>query len=382
MTSARAVTAFSATAEVAGIRGCSARKEQVGVERIKLPGEPLSILEQIRLSARCARGTVRQISCSTCGDERVRTDKSPNGTHQPPSVRRVTVTTPVLEIACELSGPEGGHPVMLLHGWPDDIRTWDEIIPTLHANGLRTIVPSLRGFGETRFRSANTPRSGQLSALGQDLIDCLDALNLEHCAIVGHDWGARAAYIASCLAPKRVTHCVALSVGWGTNDPDQVLSLNQAQNYWYHWFMALPRGEALVRNERRAFTRYIWKIWTPDHPLSDAEFDETAPSFDNPDWADIVLHSYRVRWGLAEVDPMLEPLEAKLRADSTITVPTLVIHGGADPCNAPSTSEGREHLFSGIYLREILEGVGHFPQRETPKETAALIVPFLIDKPA
>lgn len=309
----------------------------------------------------------------------MRLDKSPNSTHRPLSVRSITVRTPVLDIACELSGPEDGQPVMLVHGWPDDRRTWDEIIPTLHAKGLRTIVPSLRGFGETRFRHAHTMRSGQLSALGQDLIDCLDALNVQRCAIVGHDWGARAAYIASCLAPERVSHCVALSVGWGTNDPEQVLSLGQAQNYWYQWYMALPRGEALVRDERRAFTRHIWKIWTPDHPLSDAAFDATAPSFDNPDWADIVLHSYRVRWGLAEVDPTYEPIEAQLRSDPVIHVPTLVIHGGADPCNAPSTSEDKEHLFAGTYRREILEGVGHFPQRETPRETAALIASFLTE---
>ena len=307
------------------------------------------------------------------------TIETQEGTHKRSPVRSITVTTPILDIACELSGPESGRPVMLLHGWPDDIRTWDDIIPTLHANGFRTIVPSLRGFGQTRFRSAKTLRSGQLSALGQDLIDCLDALNIDCCAIVGHDWGARAAYIASCLAPKRVSHCVALSVGWGTNDPDQELALTQTQNYWYQWYMALPRGEALLRDERRAFTRYIWRIWTPDHPLSDAAFDATAPSFDNPDWADVVQHSYRVRWGLAETDPTLEPIEEQLRKNPTISVPTLVIHGGADPCNAPSTSQGKGDLFSGAYRRALLEGVGHFPQREAPQETATLIASFLME---
>lgn len=322
---------------------------------------------------------LRQIFDATPGDDHVTTDEPQEGTHKGSSVRSITVTTPILDIACELSGPESGHPVMLLHGWPDDIRTWDGIVPKLHENGLRTVVPSLRGFGKTRFRSAKTLRSGQLSALGQDLLDCLDALNIDRCAIVGHDWGARAAYIASCLAPKRVSHCVALSVGWGTNDPDQVLSLTQTQNYWYQWYVALPRGEALVRDERRAFTRYIWRIWTPDRPLSDAAFDATAPSFDNADWADVVLHSYRVRWGLAETDPALATIEEQLRTNPTIAVPTLVIHGGADPCNTPSTSEGKEHLFSGTYRRKILEGVGHFPQREAPQETASLITSFLME---
>lgn len=331
----------------------------------------------------CVHG-VQRVCCDGLpirirGDDHVLSDESGKSPRGPSSVRRVTATTPLLDIACELSGPEGGPTVVLLHGWPDDVRTWDQVIPTLHAQGFRTIVPGLRGFGKTRFRSRDTPRSGQLSALGQDLIDCLDALDIDRCAVVGHDWGARAAYIASCLAPERITRCVALSVGWGTNDPDQVLSLTQTQNYWYQWYMALPRGEALVRHERREFTRYIWKIWTPDHPLSDAAFDATAPSFDNPDWADIVLHSYRVRWGLAEVDPAFEPIEAALRENPTIVVPTLVIHGGADPCNAPSTSEGKAHFFAGVYRREVLEGVGHFPQREMPNETAARIVAFLTD---
>lgn len=266
---------------------------------------------------------------------------------------------------------------MLLHGWPDSTRTWDGLLAPLHEAGFRTIAPSLRGFGGTQFRRAETFRSGQLAALGQDLLDCLDALGIERCAVIGHDWGARAAYIGACLAPERFSHCIALSVGWGTNDPDQILSLQQAQNYWYHWLMALPRGEALVRQDRRNFTRYIWTIWSPDHPLSDTAFEETASAFDNPDWADIVLHSYRVRWGHAPVDPAYDAIEARLRADPAIRVPTLVIHGETDPCNAPATSQGKEQLFTGVYQRESLPGVGHFPQREAPNQTAAKILSFL-----
>ena len=208
-------------------------------------------------------------------------------------------STPSLSIACEVSGPTRGRPTLLLHGWPDDARTWDRILPALHAAGRRTIVPYLRGCGPTRFRSPQTARSGQLVALGQDVLELADAMKLQTFAVVGHDWGARAAYIASGLAPERITHCVALSVGWGTNDPAQRLPLKQVQNYWYHWYMGLERGAALVREERRDFTRYIWTIWNPGWRMSDEEFAATASSFDNPDWADVVLHSYRVRWGLA-----------------------------------------------------------------------------------
>src|SRR5262245_22912077 len=168
-----------------------------------------------------------------------------------------------LAIACEVSGPADGTPLILLHGWPDDARTWDRVLPGLHAAGRQTYVPYLRGYGPTRFRDAETPRSGQLAALGQDLIDLANAIGLTRFAVVGHDWGARAAYIAAALAPERLSHCITLSVGWGTNDPNQTLSLRQVQNYWYHWYMALDRGAELVRDDRMNFTRHIWRIWNP-----------------------------------------------------------------------------------------------------------------------
>lgn len=286
-------------------------------------------------------------------------------------------TTPLLDIAYEVSGPADGAPVLLLHGWPDDARSWDRVLPTLHAAGMRTVVPWLRGFGPTRFRSPSTPRSGQLAAVGRDAIELADALGLDRFAVVGHDWGARAAYIAACLAPERVARCAALSVGWGTNDPNQALSLRQAQNYWYHWYMALDRGAALVRGSRHEFTRYIWELWNPGWAVPDAEFAATARAFDNPDWAEVVLHSYRHRWGLAPGDPAYTADEARLAAAPEIRVPTLLIHGGADPCNDPSTSEGKEGLFLGPYERVLLPDVGHFPQRQAGSEVGELLARFL-----
>jgi len=290
----------------------------------------------------------------------------------------ITVESATLAIGCELSGPADGHPAILLHGWPDDIRTWDRILPALHGARFKTIAPYLRGFGATRFRFPETARSGQLSALGQDLLDLADGLGLEHFAVVGHDWGARAAYIASCIAPgRRVTHCVAISVGWGTNDPNQKLSLRQTQNYWYHWYMALDRGAELVRNDRLNFTRYIWTIWNPNWRISEEEFGVTAASFENPDWPEVTLHLYRVRWRLASGDPVYDVVEAALVTSPIIAVPTLVIHGGGDPCNDPSSSEGKEDFFAGQYQRVVLDRVGHFPQREAPEAVSEATVRFL-----
>ncbi|WP_199707578.1 alpha/beta fold hydrolase [Teichococcus wenyumeiae] len=288
-----------------------------------------------------------------------------------------SVHTNSLELAVEMAGPANGPAVLLLHGWPDSPRTWDRMLPTLHMNGFRTFAPYLRGCGPTRFRSEAMMRSGQLSALGRDVLEAADALGLERFSVVGHDWGARAAYIAANLAPERIDCCAAMSVGWGTNGPDQPLSLLQAQNYWYHWLMALPRGEAMVRAERVTLTRYIWDIWNPGWTVADAEFAATAASFDNPDWADVVLHSYRVRWGLADEDPSCRDIERQLAETPTIRVPTLVLHGKSDPCNAPSTSEGKEGLFGGPYGRVALPGLGHFPHRQAPELVLAHLVPLL-----
>ncbi|WMS41125.1 alpha/beta hydrolase [Acuticoccus sp. MNP-M23] len=290
---------------------------------------------------------------------------------------RLTVRTPRLDIAVECAGPEDGTPIFLLHGWPDAPATWNRVLPHLHQAGYRTLCPALRGFGDTRFLSNDTPRAGDLEALGQDLIDLVEALGHGPAIAVGHDWGARAVYVASHARPDLFSHAIALSVGWGTNAPGQAMSLPQMQNYWYHWLMATPRGDALVREDRETFTRYLWQSWMPDVPHDEAAFAQAAKAFHNPDWAAIVLHSYRVRWGFTTADPHYDALRSAQAADPTIHVPTLVIHGGADPCNGPATSEGREAMFSGLYARTVLPSVGHFPQREAPAETAAAILGFL-----
>ena len=287
------------------------------------------------------------------------------------------VDTPLLRIGYEAAGPDDGFPVILAHGWPDDARTWDAVLPTLHEAGFRTYAMWLRGYGPTRFLSDATFRSGQLVALGQDLVDFAAALGLGRHALVGHDWGSRAAYIASTLNEAHVAACVAVSTGYGTNSPGQALSYRQTQNYWYHWLMATPRGEKAVRDDRRAFTRHIWNEWFVYYKPEQAEFERTAVSFDNPDWADVTLHSYRVRWGHAAPDPRYGELEAQFDPAPKQRVPTLTLHGALDPVNSPAMSEGKEAYFTGPYERRLIAGAGHFPQRERVSATARQIVEWL-----
>jgi len=287
------------------------------------------------------------------------------------------VQTNLLALAYEERGPASGFPVILLHGWPDDVRTWDGVVVHLNNLGFRTIVPYLRGFGPTRFLDEATIRSGQLSALGSDIIEMVQVLGLERFALVGHDWGARAAYIVATEHSERVSHLIAISVGYGTNHPDQLLPIQQIKNYWYHWYFSLPRGSDLVRNARKELCRFMWQTWSPMWQHSEAEYNQTAISFNNPDWADITIHSYRHRWGYAEGDPRYQELERRLSAVPLIEVPTLVLHGGADACNDPSTSMNKEQFFSGRYKRQVLSNVGHFPQREDAQTVANEIAMWL-----
>jgi len=287
------------------------------------------------------------------------------------------VDTSLLRVGYEVAGPHEGFPVILVHGWPDDVRTWDAVLPSLHEAGYRTYAPWLRGYGPTEFLRDDTFRSGQLVALGQDVVEFAAALGLGRHALVGHDWGSRAAYIASTLNAENIAASVALSVGYGTNLPHQALSYRQTQNYWYHWLMATPRGEKVVREDRRAFTRHIWNEWFVAYTPDAAEFERTAVSFDNSAWADVVLHSYRVRWGHAAPDPRYGGLEAQFDPAPIQSVPTLTLHGALDPVNSPQMSEGKEAYFSGSYERRLIDGAGHFPQRERAPETAQQVVAWL-----
>ena len=286
------------------------------------------------------------------------------------------VDTSLLRVAYEEWNPQATRTVVLLHGWPDSIRTWSAVAPGLALAGWRVLVPALRGFLPTQFLQDDTPRTGQLAALGRDLLEFIDVLGLKKPALVGHDWGARAVAIACGLRPGVASHLVMLSVAYGTNDPTQALSIQQTRNYWYHWYMATPRGERTVREDGRHFARMMWDTWSPQGWYRSEEFEATALAFDNADWADITLHSYRHRWNHAPGDPRYANDELQLNPAPVLAVPALLLHGAADGVNHPDTSLGKEVFFSGKYERVLLAGAGHFPQREVPDAVLAELKRF------
>jgi pimeloyl-ACP methyl ester carboxylesterase len=287
------------------------------------------------------------------------------------------VDTALLRVGYEEWNTEGSHTIVLLHGWPDSTRSWHGVAPRLAEAGYRVIAPALRGFAPTCFVEDATPRSGQLSALGRDLVQLLGGLRIAQPTLVGHDWGARAAANACGLEPGLAARLVLLSVGYGTNDPAQTIPLAQARNYWYHWYMATDRGALALRDDRLGFTRLLWDTWSPQGWYDEAEFRATAETFQGEDWLAVTLHSYRHRWGYADGDPRYAADERRLHPAPVLALPTLVLHGAVDTCNHPDTSAGKERFFSGPYRRQVLDGVGHFPQREAPDAIAERVIDFI-----
>lgn len=277
------------------------------------------------------------------------------------------VHTSCLDLAYEEEGSSTGLPIIMVHGFPDDVRTWDGVAPRLADAGYRSLMPYLRGFGPTRFLEQDILRSGQFAALAYDIVEFADALGIGQFALVGHDFGARAAYIVAALWPERVQALVALSVGYGTSGSQTRVSVPQAKAYWYQWYFAMDSGRHALEADRRGFCRYLWKTWSPTWRFDDQTFEEAAVSFDNPDFVEVVIHSYRHRWDIASGDPRYEDIEKRLAGSHRrINVPTIVLHGAEDGATLAGDSEGKEEFFAAAYSRHVLPAVGHFVQREKP----------------
>jgi pimeloyl-ACP methyl ester carboxylesterase len=285
------------------------------------------------------------------------------------------IRTGTLEIAYEESGPGSGNPVILLHGFPDDPRSWDDVVGPLTALGFRTIVPYLRGFGPTRFLHAETPRSGQQAALCYDLNELIDGLKLQQTILAGYDWGARAACTVAALWPAKVAGLVSIG-GYNVEDigiDRKPASARQEHKGWYQWYFQTERGKAGLEQNRREICRLLWELWSPNWKFTDALFEETVRSFDNPDFVEIVIHSYRHRYGAAAGDPSLKAVEQQLIGQPRITVPTIVLHGECDGVHPPGLSEGQEKLFSAHYERRVIPLAGHLFPREAPEAVIGAI---------
>jgi len=285
----------------------------------------------------------------------------------------------VLDIAYFEAGPWDGPPVLLMHGFPYDIHSYVEVAPMLAQAGCRVIVPYLRGYGGTRFLDSATPRSGEQAALGADLLALLDALAIPRALLAGYDWGGRAACVVAALWPERAIGLVSLN-SYNVQDIASAMQpapAEQERSLWYQFYFHCERGRAGLEADRRGLTRLLWQLWSPTWTFDDACFERSAAAFDNPDFVEVVIHSYRHRYGLVPGDPAYAAIESRLAAQPAIGVPSISFDGADDGVRPPADAAAHARYFSGPRSHRIVPGAGHNLPQEKPRLFADAVLELL-----
>lgn len=285
----------------------------------------------------------------------------------------------VLNIAYYEEGPADGPVAMLLHGFPYDIHSYVDVAPRLAAQGCRAIVPYLRGYGPTRFRDPATPRSGEQAAVGADLIALMDALRIKRAVFAGYDWGGRAACIGAALWPERCTGLVSVNSYLIQDIAKAMVPLRPEREVplWYQYYFQLERGRAGLAANRREIARVLWRQWSPNWSFDDATFERTAVAFDNPDYVDVVIHSYRHRFGLADGDPHYADVQRRLAALPAITVPAITLDGAGDGVAPANDGTATAAKFAGPRTHRVIPRAGHNLPQEEPEAFAGAVMELI-----
>jgi pimeloyl-ACP methyl ester carboxylesterase len=280
----------------------------------------------------------------------------------------------VLNMAYVEFGPRTGQPVLLLHGWPYDANSYVDVAPLLAAQGYRVIVPFLRGYGKTTFRSSRTVRNGQQSAVALDIIALMDALKIRKAILGGFDWGARTVGVIAALWPERCKAIVSVSGYLITSLERNLQPLPPAAElgWWYQFYFSTERGVLGYSLNWREFNRLIWQTVSPRWNFDDATYSRTAASFDNPDHVDVVIHNYRWRLSLAPGEPQYEHYERKLATAPAISVPAITISSDFD--GAAADGKSYRDKFTGKYAHRVFPGIGHNVPQEAPEPFAQAII--------
>jgi pimeloyl-ACP methyl ester carboxylesterase len=278
----------------------------------------------------------------------------------------------VLDIGYYDLGPADGPPVVLLHGFPYSIESYRQVAPILAARGCRVIVPYLRGHGSTIIIEKATPRSGQQAAIGSDLLALMDGLGLRRPVLAGYDWGGRAACVTAALWPDRCAGLVSVNSYLIQDIAKAAVPVAPAveSGLWYQFYFLTERGRAGLTLSRREIARAIWRRNSPGWHFDDDTLDRHAAAFQNPDYVDVVLHSYRHRLGRAPGFAPYDTIERRLAEFPVITVPSITMDGADDgvvPATDGSPSASR---FTGRRSHRIIRNAGHNLPEEAPEEFA------------
>lgn len=281
-----------------------------------------------------------------------------------------------LDVAYLEAGDPQAPPVVLLHGFPYDVHAYAEVAPRLASAGLRTITPWLRGFGPTRFVDGRTPRSGQQAALAHDLLALMDALQLKRPIVAGYDWGGRAACIVAALWPQRVRGLVTVN-SYNLQDiphAGEPVEPEQEWRLWYQYYFHGERGRAGLARDRRALCRLLWRLWSPGWHFDEACFERSAEAFDNPDFVEVAIHSYRHRFGLVAGDPRHEATEQRLAGQPAIAVPTIALDGADDGVMPIGGTSHHARKFTAACQYRVVPGSGHNLPQEAPGAFAQAVL--------
>ena len=286
------------------------------------------------------------------------------------------ISTKLLKVAYFEEGEKNKAAVLLLHGWPDDATTWNGVIEKLAEEGYRVVAPFLRGFGETTFKKDGTRRTGNPGIHAYDMIELMAELKIKRFSIVGHDWGSNIAEAMAVGWPKKIESIALIStpprLGGMPTPP-----FHHARLEWYHWFQATKRGAEAVKKDPIGFSHIMWENWSPKGWFTEETFNEVSSSWQNKDFTDVTIHSYRSRWEEAKPDPKSAKLEKKIQATKTLSLPAVYIQGEADGVNPPEFNGLLQGKFTGPFRYILMPGIGHFPSREAPIELTGHLLGFL-----
>jgi pimeloyl-ACP methyl ester carboxylesterase len=310
-----------------------------------------------------------------------RADPRASSTHRLEPLRHVDAG--VLNIAYYEAGPANGPAVLLLHGFPYDVHSYVDVAPLLAAQGCRVIVPYLRGYGPTRFRDPATPRSGEQAAIGADLMALMDALSIQRAVFAGYDWGGRGACIGAALWPERCAGLVSVNSYLIQNIAKAMVpaKVEQEVALWYQYYFQLERGRAGLAANRREIAKVLWKQWSPNWHFDEATFERSVAAHDNPDYVDVVIHSYRHRFGLADGDPNYADIQRRLATLPAIMVPAITLDGDGDGVVPATDGTAQATKFEGPRIHRVIPRAGHNLPQEEPEAFAAAVMELVGGEP-
>ena len=300
-----------------------------------------------------------------------------------PSSKRLeplrNVDAGVLNIAYYEAGPAEGPVVMLMHGFPYDIHSYVDVAPQLAAQGCRVIVPYLRGYGPTRFLDPATPRSGEQAAVGADMMALMDALGIKRAVFAGYDWGGRAACVGAALWPERCIGLVCVNSYLIQDIARAMVPVRPEREvaYWYQYYFQIERGRAGLAANRRGIAKILWEQWSPNWPFDEACLERTVIAHDNPDYVDVVIHSYRHRYGLAEGDPRYADIQRRLAALPPIAVPAVTLDGDGDGVSPATDGQSTAAKFTARRVHRVVPRAGHNLPQESPEAFAAAVLELI-----